>query len=48
MKMVNLDLPNVSKMTINLELLKVSKIASFKTGHGEARNIKFGQQLNLI
>ena len=33
---------SISKMTINPELLKVSK------SHGEARNIKFGQQVNLI
>ena len=36
-------------MTINFELLKVIKITSLKIfSHGEARNIKFGQQVNLI
>ena len=36
-------------MTINFELLKVSKITSLKiSSHGEARNIKFRQQVNLI
>ena len=32
-------------MTINFELLKVSKIIGLKiSSHGEARNIKFGQR----
>ena len=36
-------------MTINFKLLKVSKTTSLKiSSHGEARNIKFGQQVNLI
>ena len=36
-------------MTINFELLKVSKMSSlslYTSSHGEARNIKFGQQVN--
>ena len=36
------------KMTINFELLKVSKMTSLKIyviSHGEARNIKFGQEV---
>ena len=41
-----------NKMTVNFELLKVSQITSLKiyiiSSHGEARNIKFGQQVNLI
>ena len=38
-------MPKVSKTTINFEQLKVSKITSLKIScHGEARNIKFGQQ----
>ena len=36
----NFHLPKVSKIIINFELLKVS--------HGEARNIKFEQPVNLI
>ena len=41
-------------MNINLELLKVSKMTSLKienlyiTTQVEARNIKFGQQVNII
>ena len=36
-------------MFINFEVLKVSKIASLKiSSRGEARNIKFGQQVNRI
>ena len=39
-------------MTVKIELLKFSKITSLKiyiiSSHGEARNIKFGQQVNLI
>ena len=36
-------------MSINFKLLKVSKITSLKiSSHGEARNIKFGHQVNLI
>ena len=46
---VNFDLPKVSKMSINFKLLKVSKITSLKiSSQGEVRNIKFGQQVNLI
>ena len=38
-----------SAKQLNLELLKVSKITNLKiSNHGEARNIKFGQQVNLI
>ena len=36
---------------MNYELLKVSKMVSLKiyvSSHGEARNIKFGHQVNLI
>ena len=48
--MVSFDLPKVNKMTVNSELLKVSKMTSLKfyISHGEARDIKFGQQVNLI
>ena len=50
--MVNFNLLKVNKMTVNFELLKVRKITSLKiymiSSHGEARNIKFGQQVNLI
>ena len=39
-------------MTVNFELLKISKITSLKiyiiSSHREARNIKFGQQVDLI
>ena len=53
MNKVNFDLPNVSKTTINFELLKVSKMTSLKiyiyiSSHEEARNIKFGHQINII
>ena len=42
-------MPKGSKIAINFELLKVSKIISLEiSSHGEARNIKFGQQVNLI
>ena len=44
---VSFDMPKVSKMNINCELLKEEahlKISS----HEEARNIKFGQQVNII
>ena len=46
-------MPEVSKMTIIFKLLKVSKMVSvckniYITSHGEAGNIKFGQQVNLI
>ena len=37
-------------MTVNFELLKVSKMTSLKTlyilSHGEAKSIKFGHQVN--
>ena len=50
--MVNLDLPKVSQMTINTELLKVSKMTSLKiyivSSYGEAKNTKFGQPINPI
>ena len=49
--MVNFDLPIVRKVNINFKLLKVTKMASLKvyiSSHGEARNIRFGQQLNII
>ena len=45
MSCVSFDLPKVSRMTINFELLKVSQIASFKIYISQvvgARNIKFG------
>ena len=49
---INFDFPKNSKMTINFELFKVSKMTSLKiniiSSHGEARNIKFGQQVCLI
>ena len=48
---VNFDVSRVSRMTINFELLKVSKMTSLKiyvSSYGEARNIKFGHQVNLI
>ena len=53
MSRVNFDLPKVSKMTINFELPKVKENDQFEnlyiSSHGEAtRNIKFGQQVNLI
>ena len=49
--MVNFDLPIVRKVNINFKLLKVTKMTSLKvyiSSHGEARNIRFGQQLNII
>ena len=55
--MVNFDLPKVSKINFNFELLKVSKMTSLKiyiyiyiyiSSHGKARNIKFGHQINII
>ena len=48
---VNSDLPKVSEVNINSELLKGSKRTSLKIyifSHGEARNIKFGLQVNII
>ena len=47
---VNFNLPKVGRMTINFELLKVSKITSLKiySSHGEGRNIKLEHQLNFI
>ena len=57
MNRVNFALPKVSKTTINfelLELLKVTKMTSLKiyvyhiSSHREARNIKFGHQINTI
>ena len=46
---VNFDLPKVSKITINFELLKVGKWLVWKSAyifsHGEARIIKFRQQI---
>ena len=50
MNRVNFDLPKVSKISINFELLKVQN-DQFENlyifSHGEARNIKFGQQVNI-
>ena len=43
-------MPKVRKLNINSELLKVSKITNFKiyvSSQEEARNIKFGQQVNI-
>ena len=46
---VNSDLPNVSKMNINFKLLKSQPVWKlYISSHGEARNIKFGQQVNII
>ena len=51
---VSFDLPKVSKMNINFELLKVSKMTNLKTiyicisSHEEARNIEFGRQVNIF
>ena len=50
---VSFDLPKVIKRTINFELLKVSKMTCLKiyiyiSSHREARNIKFGHQINII
>ena len=48
---VNFDLPKVSKMNINFELLTVAKWPVWKSIYlrsGKARNIKFGQQVNII
>ena len=48
---MNFDLPKVSKVNINFELLKVIKMTSLKSyfsSHGEVRNIKFGHLLNMI
>ena len=49
----NFDLPKVSKITINCELLKVGKMTGLKiyiynSSHREARNMKFGHQINII
>ena len=50
MNRVNFDLPKVSKISTNFELLKVQN-DQFENlcifSHGEARNIKFGQQVNI-
>ena len=46
--MVNFVLPKVSRMTINFELLNDQFENLYISSHGEARNIKFGQQVNLI
>ena len=49
MNSVNFNLPKVSKITINFELLKVRKMTTLKIySHGEARNIEFGHQINII
>ena len=52
---VSLNLPKVIKMNINCELLKVSKMPYFVSpvyiyvsSHEEARNIEFGQQVNIF
>ena len=51
-KRVNFDLPKGSKININFELHKVSKMTSLKnlciSSHGEARNIKLGHLINII
>ena len=51
---MNFDLPKVSKININFELLKVGKMTSLNiyislyiSSHGEARNIKFGHLINI-
>ena len=48
---INFHLLKVRKITINFELFKVSKMTSLKMfiylQSWEARNIKFGQQVNL-
>ena len=44
-------MPQVSKININFELFKVSKMTSLKiyfSSHGEDRNIKFGHVINMI
>ena len=41
-------MPKASKININFELFKFSKITRLKIYNGEARNIKFGQQVNII
>ena len=44
-------MPEVRKMTINFEMLKVSKMTSLNlyiSSHQEFRNIKFGKQVNFI
>ena len=44
------DLPKVSKMNVSFELLKVAKWPIWNiyiSSHLEARNIKFGQQVNI-
>ena len=44
-------MPKVSKMSISFELLKVSKMNNLKSLYLqslEARNIKFGQHVNII
>ena len=43
-------MPKVRKLNINSELLRVSKITNLKiyvSSQEEARNIKFGQQVNI-
>ena len=47
--MVNSDLPKVSKINVNFELLKGSKMTSLKSIYLQSqRNIKFQQQVNII
>ena len=51
MSRIGSGFPKRSKMTIIFELSKVSEMISLKiyiSCHGEARIIKFGQQVNLI
>ena len=48
---VSFERPKVSKMNINFELLKFSKINNLKiyiSSHGKTRNIEFGQLINII
>ena len=47
---INFDLPKVSEVNINFELLKVIKMASLKSyisSHREARNIKCEHHINI-
>ena len=46
MNRVSFDLPKVSRMNINFELLQFENLCI--SSHEEARNIKFGQQVNII
>ena len=46
MNRVSFDFPKVSRMNINFELLQFENLCI--SSHEEARNIKFGQQVNII